>query len=198
MVSYIHVCYIQNLSLLRDKTPQKAENARLRLSRKLWAQCFSMMMWSLVVYSAFIFSAGALPQWDRTWIFTGAELGLSNERHYVMQSWSLRPNFSQVANNCVFFVSWALALSPWGLICRSIKPSWLQLNSVEAVMNTRKATNCSGLWGRGRKALHISNWALEIFVSLSRSSATRASKHSLTSCHISDDNSPISLQQVGN
>lgn len=35
MVFYIRVCYIQNLSLLTDKTPQKAENARLRQSLKL-------------------------------------------------------------------------------------------------------------------------------------------------------------------
>lgn len=143
---YTHVCYIQNFPLLRDKTPQKAESGRLRLSLKLWAQCFCMIF--SCVFSFYFFSAGPLPQWDRTWIFTEAELGLSNESHCAMQSWFLRPNFSQVANNCVSFVFWALSLSPWGLICRSTKPSWLQLNSVEAVTSTWKAIYCSG---RGRR-----------------------------------------------
>lgn len=41
MVFYIHVCYIQNLSLLRDKTPQKVESGRLRLSLKLWLSAFA-------------------------------------------------------------------------------------------------------------------------------------------------------------
>lgn len=110
---YIRVCVTYKTFHFWDKTPQKVDNARLRLSLKLWAQCFCMMMWSLAVHSAFMFfgraPASVRPDLD---FLSGAELGLSNERHCVMQSWSLRPNFSQVANNCVFFVSGHL---PWAL-----------------------------------------------------------------------------------
>lgn len=41
---------------------------------------------------------------------------------------------------------------PWALgvwFAEVLKPFWLQLNPVEAVMSTWKVIYCSGLWGRG-------------------------------------------------
>lgn len=76
------------LSSERKKNATKIESVRIKVVSEVFYSVLlrmCMMVLSLVASSGFIFSAGPLPHSGMTWIFSGVELGLSNERHCVMQ-----------------------------------------------------------------------------------------------------------------
>lgn len=116
---YVHM-YVTHKTFVfwEKKNAAKIESVRIKVVSEVFNSVLlhmCMTMLSLVAYSGFIFSAGPLPQSGMTWIFSGVELGLSNETHCVMQGWSLKPKNQTFHRWPIIVCSLFSRYLPWAL-----------------------------------------------------------------------------------